>query len=120
MTGTQLSADAGLLHSLIWLITILAVPVFLVTVIFAATSHRAERISRFFFDWLPFGKILRARKSNDDVSTDVNTEANDAGKVGPNTSIAASRAVEPAVLMQQLKLRQSRRMFMLRQLFRRA
>ena len=101
MTGSQLSADGGLLHSVVWLSTILAMPMFLVTVIFAATSHRAERISRFFFDWLPFGRIFRANKSNDDVSIDSNTEANEAEKIPPNTPIAASRPAEPIVLMPQ-------------------
>jgi hypothetical protein len=62
------SAPAGLTALLIWLMAVLGTPLVVVSVIFLATSHKAERISRFCFDWLPLGRLKSRRSLNSDSS----------------------------------------------------
>lgn len=52
------STESGLTRGLIWLATMVVVPMFVATMIFVATPNRGERLARFLFDWLPFGKSL--------------------------------------------------------------
>lgn len=97
----QIGED-GLFRGLLWLFTVLAIPTFVVAVIFLSTSHRGERIVRFLFDWLPFGRILRKSDARDDsvqeLKNDVEAEAasNEAASDSQHTAERAPVFVSPA------------------------
>jgi hypothetical protein len=81
------SAPTGFTALLVWLMTVLGTPLVVVGVIFLATSHKAERISRFCFDWLPFGR-LKSRRS---LHSDSSETAADAGADETKSDITDER-----------------------------
>ncbi|MCA9036579.1 MAG: TIR domain-containing protein [Planctomycetaceae bacterium] len=86
------SATGSLVQTLIWLASISAIPVFLATVLTFALPNGAERISRFVFDWLPFGRLTRMKKP----AGEQNSESDEEEELN-NTAELDSPAIETPV-----------------------